>query len=322
MTRSTLPLTAPELGRDHEAVAELHTLRDYWRWACSRFGEAGIAMGQQAIEARDEALALILASLDLPPDQPEDWLDARLCTSERRKLVERIERRCTERIPTAYLTGEAWLAGLRFRADPRALIPRSLIAEALATALPEWLQLNERDPDWPRQVLDLCTGGGSLAIVATQAFPGAKVSASDLSADALALAAENVADHGLEDRVSLLCGDLFDPHAGQRFDLILCNPPYVNAASMARLPAEFRHEPTEALAGGVDGMDLIRRIIAQAGQHLSDEGLMILEIGHEAEHFERAFPQLEHHWLEVSAGERMVALIEVGALRRKSRSRR
>lgn len=322
MSRSHLPRSIARVADSAEAVLELQTLRDFWRWSCARFDQEGIALGQQTTHARDEALALLLASLGLPPDEPEAWLDSRLCTSERNHLAGQIERRCRERIPTAYLTGEAWLAGLRFRADPRALIPRSLIAEAIANALPDWLQLSPRGPDWPRQTLDLCTGGGSLAIIAAYAFPGTLVSASDLSTDALALAADNVVDHGLEDRVSLSRGDLFEPLEGQRFDLILCNPPYVNDDSIARLPAEFRHEPIEALAGGADGMDLVRRIVGQAGRHLSDDGLLILEIGHEADHFERAFPLLEHHWLEVSAGERMVALIEASALGPRPRSRR
>lgn len=305
-----------------EVVREMATLRDIWRWACSRFAEAGIALGQQAHELRDEALALLMGSLGLTPDDPELWLDARLSTEERRALVLRVERRCRERVPTAYLTGEAWLAGLRFRTDPRALIPRSLIAEALSGSLPDWLSVNPRPSGWPQHVLDLCTGGGSLAILAALAFPEAQITASDLSEDALALARENLDDHGLGERIQLLQGDLFAPHAGERFDLILCNPPYVNASSIASLPPEFRHEPLAALAAGSDGMDLIRPILAQAGQHLNNGGLLMLEIGHEAAHFEKAFPRLEHHWLDVSAGERMIALIESAALRRPIRARR
>lgn len=302
-----------------QAARELLTIRDCLRYACTRFEAAGIAYGQGTDNAWDEAVWLLLWCLHLPPDRLDPFLDARLTTRERRLVLELIDRRCRERVPSAYLIGEAWLRGLRFRADPRALVPRSLIAEALEESLadwlaedmPEWLDADagaqEGPEGWPERVLDLCTGGGSLAILAALRFPGAEVVGSDLSADALSLAAENLSLHQLEDRVRLAQGDLFAGlAAGECFDLILCNPPYVNAASMAALPPEFLAEPQIALAGGTDGMDFVRRLLDEAPARLNPRGLLVLEIGHEAEHFEAAFPDLEFAWLPVTAGERMI----------------
>ncbi|MEB2335507.1 MAG: 50S ribosomal protein L3 N(5)-glutamine methyltransferase [Burkholderiales bacterium] len=296
------------------AARELRTLRDLMRWAVSRFEAAGIAYGHGTGNAFDEAAALLLWALHLPPDPLEPWLDARLAGSERRTATELVERRIATRRPAAYLTGEAWLRGLRFACDERALVPRSLIAEALDEALPQWLELHPRAPSWPASVLDLCTGGASLAILAADRFPDARVVGADLSADALALAESNRAAHGLQQRLELVRGDLFAPVRGRRFDLVLCNPPYVNEASMQALPPEFRAEPRTALAGGADGMDLVRRIVADAPAHLADDGLLLLEIGHEAAHFEAAFPGLEFHYLPVSAGERMLVLLEAAQL--------
>ena len=287
-----------------QAARELLTIRDCLRYACTRFEAAGIAYGQGTDNAWDEAVWLLLWCLHLPPDRLDPFLDARLTTRERRLVLELIDRRCRERVPSAYLIGEAWLRGLRLRADPRALVPRSLIAEALEESLNDWLP---GDP--PAAVLDLCTGGGSLAVFAALRFPQARIDAADLSADALALAAENLALYGLSDRVELLQGDLFGPAKGRRYDLVLCNPPYVNAASMDGLPPEFLAEPRAALAGGEDGMDLVRRIVAAAPAHLNPGGLLVLEIGHEAEHFAAAFPTLEFAWLPVTAGEDQLVLV-------------
>jgi len=287
----------------------MRTVRDLLRYACSRFGAADLHHGHGVADPHDEAAWLILWSLHLPPTPLEPWLDARLTPGEIEGIVELVERRCSDRTPLPYLTGEAWLRGLRFRADPRALIPRSPIAEAIEESLPEWLDAIGRPAQWPRSILDLCTGGGSIAIVAALAYPEARVDAADISAAALELAAENIAEHGLDGRIALHRGDLFAPLRRRRFDLILCNPPYVNSQSMARLPAEFLAEPGLALAGGIDGMDLVRRILARAPGHLTVDGLLLLEIGHEAEHFEAAFPRLEFGWLPVAAGDRMLAII-------------
>ena len=301
-----------------QAARELLTVRDCLRYACTRFESTGIAYGQGTAEAWDEAAWLVLWALHLPPDRLEPFLDARLTARERRIVLELIDRRCRERVPTAYLTGEAWLRGVRFRADPRALVPRSLIAEALEESLPDWLGDRE-----PAAVLDLCTGGGSLAMFAARCFPQAKVDATDLSTDALALADENLALHDLVGRIELFQGDLFSGlDAASRYDLILCNPPYVNAGSMGALPPEFLAEPQGALAGGADGMDLIRRILAEAPDRLEPEGLLLLEIGHEAKHFASAFPRLEHAWLPVTAGEDQLVLVTREQLARAAGPRR
>lgn len=311
------PAPGTKIASVAQAVDELRSIRDLMRWACSRMNDADVAFGQSAVDARTEAIAVMSWALALPPDEMEDWFDCRLSRSEREVIALLVDRRCSERVPAAYLTGEAWLAGLCFRCDPRALIPRSLIAETMQGALVQWLDEHpRRDPGWPATILDLCTGGGSLAILAALAFPEASVTGCDLSPEALELAATNRDLHGLQTNVRFLQGDCFEPVKREKFDLILCNPPYVNDFSMGNLPAEFRSEPRLALAGGPDGMDLIRRILAGAPSHLNPDGALVLEIGHEAEHFERAFPKLEHHWLGVSAGDRMIALIEARSLRR------
>lgn len=300
-----------------QAAAEFSTLRDCLRYACSRFEAAGLAFGQGTAGAWDEAVWLALWSLHLPPEPLEPFVDARLTLAERRNLLALVERRCVERLPAAYLTGEAWLRGIRLRCDPRAIVPRSLIAEALEESLNDWLPAGG-----PATILDLCTGGGSLAIAAALRFAHARVDAVDLSPQALELARENVTDHHLEGRIALSEGDLFEPLAGRRYDLVLCNPPYVSAASMRTLPPEFLVEPQAALAGGRDGMDLIRRILEQAPAHLEEAGSLVLEIGHEAAHFEAAFPRLEFAYLPVSAGDDMLVLVGRDQLVRASSARR
>ena len=301
---SRVPVADRTVADFAQAVAELRTLRDCLRYACSRFEATALSYGQGTDNAWDEAVWLCLWSLHLPPDPLEPFLDARLTLDERRALLGLVERRCTERLPAAYLTGEAWLRGVRLRCDPRAIIPRSLIAEALQEGLDDWL-----GPEAPDTVLDLCTGGASLAIAAALRFPQARVDTCDLSAQALELARENVAEHRLEARVTLHRGDLFAPLAGRSYALILCNPPYVNEDSMRALPPEFLAEPRDALAGGSDGMDLVRLILAQAPAHLDEGGLLLLEIGHEARNFEAAFPDLEFAYLPVSAGDDQLVLV-------------
>ena len=299
------------------AAREMITLRDCLRYACTCFEAAGIAYGQGTDDAWDEAAWLVLWALHLPPDRLDPFLDARLTLRERRVVLELVERRCRERIPTAYLTGEAWLRGLRFRSDARALVPRSLIAEALQEVLPHWL--GERVPE---TILDLCTGGGSLAVFAAHCFPEARVDASDLSEDALELARSNLELHRIGDRVTLFQGDLFGALGTRRYDLILCNPPYVNAASMEALPPEFLAEPQGALAGGADGMDLVRDILDTAPAHLTADGWLLLEIGHEAAHFEAAFPDLEFAWLPVTAGDDLLVLVSRAQLVARGTARR
>jgi ribosomal protein L3 glutamine methyltransferase len=306
----TVRFERPAPDAAHARVA-LRTVRDAMRWAVTRMASAGIAFGQGTEDPWDEAAWLVLWSLRLPPERLEPVLDARLTAGEIEAAVELVERRCEERLPAAYLTGEAWLRGVRFLSDPRALVPRSPIAELLDTdALEPWLP----DPLAVGRVLDLCTGGASLAILAARRFPAAAVTATDLSTDALALAADNIALHGLGDRITLRQGDLWTALDGGRFDLIVCNPPYVNAASMASLPPEFLHEPRRALAGGADGMDCVRSIVGGAAAHLAPGGLLVLEIGHEAVHFEAAFPALEFTYLPTEGGDDRLVLIERDAL--------
>ena len=292
-----------------DAAHHLRTVRDLIRWGCSRMAAAGVALGHGTDSLRDEATWLVLWALRLALDDPEPHLDAQLLPAERQAVADLVERRCAERLPTAYLTGEAWLRGLRFKADPRALIPRSVLVEALDGALDPWLPEPEA-----ASVLDLCTGGGSIAIAAALRFPQARIDATDLSAEALALAAENLALHGLASRIHLHQGDLYAGLPARRYRLILSNPPYVNAASMAALPPEFRHEPVSALAGGPDGMSLVARILQDAPARLAPDGLLVVEIGHEAEHFEAAFPGMEFGYVPVSAGEQLIVAVTRQAL--------
>lgn len=287
-------------------LAALHTLRDLLRYAVSRFNVAGLSFGHGSDNAWDEAVYLLLHTLSLPPDNLEPFLDARVLPEERERFAEIIERRCVQRLPAAYITGEAWLQGHRFMVDERVIIPRSPISELLADALQPWVA----DPEAIEQALDLCTGSGCLAILAAHAFPNAQVDAVDLSADALDVARENIALHGLEGRVHAVQSDLLDAiPAEQQYDLILCNPPYVNQGSMDVLPQEYLHEPHMALAGGDDGMDLVRRILRDAPSRMAPDGLLVLEIGHEYEHFTTAFPDIEPVWLSTEGTEDQILLL-------------
>lgn len=295
----------------NDAIGVLRTVRDCVRYGTSRLRAADVALGHGTSDAFDEAVWMVLWALHLPPDALEPHFDAHLTRPELDTVLELIERRCTERIPTAYLTGEAWLRGLRFLSDPRALVPRSPIAELLDSgALDTWLP----DPDAVLRVLDLCTGGGSLAILCAQTWPQATVIGADLSEAALALAADNIRLHQLGLRIDLRQGHLWTPVADERFDVVVCNPPYVNSDSMQALPQEYRHEPQGALAGGRDGMDLIREILSGAATHLNPEGILVLEVGHEAAHFEAAFPRLECVWMPVNAGDDQILVVERRAL--------
>lgn len=284
-----------------EDFAHLFTLRDVLRYAVSRFRAANLHHGHGATSALDEAAFLILESLSLPVDDFNAFADARLTTREKAMLAERLEARITRRVPAAYLTGKTYLHGFSFRADARALIPRSFIADLLFSPFFEAGGLV--DAASITSVLDLCTGGGSLAILAAHVFPNARIDAADLSPEALALAAENIADYGLEERITLHQGDLFAPVAGRRYDLILSNPPYVDAETMAMLPAEFRHEPGMALAGGEDGFDLVRRILLSAKAQLNPGGGLLCEVGLDREVLDAAFPALPFTWLDTESSE-------------------
>lgn len=289
---------------DSAAVAELRTLRDLLRYAVSRFHAARLSFGHGSDNAWDEAVYLLLHSLHLPPDTLQPFLDARVLAEERQRFLDIVDRRCTERVPAAYLTGEAWLQGHRFVVDSRVIIPRSPISELLEESLQPWVE----GP--VHRALDLCTGSGCLAILTAYAFPEAQVDAVDLSADALEVARINIALHGMEEQVRPIQSDLFDAlPAENQYDLILCNPPYVNQDSMDALPPEYRHEPALALAGGDDGMDLVRRILRDAPARMAPGAHLVLEIGHEYDHFVAAFPELEPIWLSTAATDHQILLL-------------
>lgn len=285
------------------------TLADLIAGAERRLHAAGVAFGHGTTNARDEAIWLVLWRLGLPLDTDLDTLAAtEVDTASHQAVDELITRRIETRRPAAYLTGEAWLQGVPFHVDERTIVPRSFIAELIADGgFDAWLSEDTRE------VLDLCTGNGSLAVLAAMAWPDVRVTGADLSSDALAVARMNVARHGLGERITLVESDGLAACPGP-WDLILCNPPYVNARSMAALPEEYRAEPELALAGGDDGMDFIRCLLADAPARLSPHGVIVLEIGNEREHFERAFPGLAVVWLSTSAGDDQVLLVTAEAL--------
>lgn len=274
---------------------------------CSaRLDEAGVSFGHGTTNAFDEAAWLVLWALGRPLDALDDHADDEVDAPAQAQALALVEQRIATRRPAAYLTGEAWLQGVPFTVDERVIVPRSPISELLAEGLAPWIE----DPDAVGRVLDLCTGSGCLAILAAHAFGNAAVDAVDVSADALAVAQSNIELHGLQDRVQALRSDLLaQVPADRRYDLIVCNPPYVNERSMKALPPEYRHEPRLALAGGAEGMDLVRRILADAPDFMAPEGLLVLEIGHERAHFEAAFPELEPLWLDTAATTGQILLL-------------
>ena len=287
------------------ARTELTSVRDWLRFAVSQFNQAGLTFGHGSASAFDEAAYLILHTLHLPLDLLEPFLDARLLPGEIDSLAHVLETRVDKRVPAAYLTCEAWLGEHRFYVDERVIVPRSFIAELLPEQLAPWIA----DPDAMHAALDLCTGSGCLAILTALVFANAQVDAADISADALAVARRNVADYELDDRVSLKQGDLFKGLKARKYDLIVANPPYVNADAMATLPREYRHEPALALASGDDGLDHIRVILHEAARHLNKGGVLVVEAGHNRHVLEEAFPDLPFQWLEVSAGDEFVFLL-------------
>jgi ribosomal protein L3 glutamine methyltransferase len=298
---------------------ELVTIRDWLRYAASRFGAAGLAYGHGSSTALDEAAYLILHTLHLPIDQLDPWLDARLLPAERQALQDTIEARIATRKPAAYLTNEAWIGGHSFYVDERVIVPRSFIGELLCkyAALPDE-RLPGLDPLSVNAILELCTGSGCLAILAGLAFPNATVDASDISVDALAVAERNVRDYGLEERISLQRSDLFAAHAGKRYDLIIANPPYVTAEAMAAFPPEYAAEPKIAHDGGVDGLAIVRRILAEAEAHLSPEGALMMEVGTGRAGLEEEVPQLPFLWLDTAESEGEVFVLPASALRASS----
>jgi len=281
------------------------TLRDLLRHAVTRFNTEGLFFGHGNSSAYDEAAYLILHTLKLPLDKLDPFLDARLLPEEISDVLAMIDRRTSERLPAAYLTNEAWLTDYRFYVDQRVIVPRSFIAEIIPEQFQPWVA----DPDAVTNVLELCTGSGCLAIMLADAFPNAQVDAVDLSTDALEVAKKNVAEYELQDRITLYHSDLYDKLPAKKYDLIVTNPPYVNSTSMSTLPAEYKAEPQMALAGGDDGMDLVRRIVAGAKERLTPQGALVVEIGNEFAHAEAAFTELELTWLSTSAGDEAVFLV-------------
>ncbi len=269
------------------------TLGDFFRLAVRRFRAARLVYGHGTTNAVDEAAFLVLEALRLPIHTLDPWLDLKPTPAERARLATLIEARVALRMPAPYLLGAAYMHGVRFHIDRRALIPRSFIGDMLVQG-----SLPIGDPSKVRRVLDLCTGSGCLAILAALAFPRARIDAVDLSAGALALARRNVATHRLGDRIALHRGDLFKPLASRRYDLILTNPPYVDARGMAKLPPEYRHEPRLALAAGDDGLDLVRRILTEAPKHLTKGGALLCELGRGRRPLEKAWPRLPFLWLD------------------------
>ena len=285
---------------------DLQSVRDWLRYAVTRFGEARLSFGHGTTNAYDEAAYLILHALHLPLDRLEPFLDARLTHPERLQLAQLLERRIDQRVPAAYLTHEAWLGDFRFYVDERVIIPRSFIAELLPDGLTPFIG----DPDRVASALDLCTGSGCLAILLAHAYPRADVDAVDVSSDALAVAQRNVADYGLADRVNLIRSDLFSNLPEKSYDLVISNPPYVTAMAMEELPPEYRHEPGIALAGGDDGLDAVRTILKEAPRFLSPGGALVVEIGHNRGAAELAFPRLPFVWLETPSSPDSVFLLK------------
>ncbi len=314
-------------------ATELLTLRDLLRWSISQFNAADLSFGHGSDNAWDEATYLLLHTLNLPLDTLEPFLDARLLSSEREKCVKIIKERIQTRKPAAYLTHEAWLQGLKFYVDERVIIPRSPIAELLKDGLNPWID----NPESISNVLDLCTGSGCLAILAAYVFAYADIDAIDISSDALAVAEKNVSLHQMADRITLIQNDLLnlsdtDIHApnsavnqispnikrlnpNKKYDLIICNPPYVSQPSMDILPKEYKYEPHNALAGGADGMDLVKQILQNAPMFLAKDGLLVLEIGHEKDNFESAFPQLDPIWLSTENANDQILLLNRSQLK-------
>lgn len=287
-----------------QAQSSLKTVRDFLRFAISRFNEAQLSFGHGSDNAHDEAAYLILHTLHLPLDTLEPYLDAVLLPHERTQLLEKLHRRVIDREPVAYITHQAWQGDYDFYVDERVLVPRSFIYELLGEPLSPWIEY----PELVHRALDLCTGSGCLAIQLADHYPAAEVDAVDISLDALEVAAYNVQDYGFEDRINLIHTDLFEGLEGT-YDLIISNPPYVDAQSVADLPEEYLHEPEIALGSGEDGLDATRQILLHAAKYLNPKGILLVEIGHNRDVLEAQYPELPFIWLETSGGDGFVFLL-------------
>lgn len=279
-----------------EAINELLTVQDLLRWAATEFNSAELFYGHGTDNAWDEAIQLILPLLHLPLDSKPAILDARLTRREREMLVDRIVVRIEKRIPVAYLTNKAWFAGLEFYVDERTLVPRSPIAELIEAHFAPWVS------NAPKRILDLCTGSGCIAIACAYAFPEAEVDAVDISEDALDVAEINIQGHGLEQQVFPIQSDLFSGIENEKYDLIVSNPPYVDAQDMDNLPGEYKHEPELGLACGIDGLDLVRKMLSQASSKLNEDGVLFVEVGNSQVHLQEAYPEIPFTWIEFEAG--------------------
>lgn len=289
---------------------ELLTIRDFLRWGASEFIAAKLFYGHGTDNPWDEAEQLVLHAINLSPPLGDEWLDARLTLPERKKVVANLARRIQERVPAAYITRQAWFAGLPFVVDERVLVPRSPIGELIQKRFEPWL-VNE-----PAQILDLCTGSGCIGIACAYAFPEAYVQLSDISFDALAVAEENIEQHGLAERVFAMQSDLFENLQGQVFDLIVSNPPYVDAEDMASLPEEYHAEPELGLASGDDGLDFTRRLLTEAVDYLSEQGVLLVEVGNSLPALEAAYPALPFTWIEFERGGHGVFVLNAEDLRK------
>ena len=295
----------------NEAASHFRTLRDFIRFAVSSMTQAKVAFGQGTDNAFDEAVYLTLHTLNLPIDQLDPFLDATLLPAERSKVLNVLSKRINERLPAAYITGEAWLQGYRFNVDQNVIIPRSPIAELLVSQLDTWVTETHAISN----VLDVCTGSGCLAILAALVLPNAQVDATDISTEALRVAKINVDEYNLNARLHLHQGSLLEPLPAKRlYNMIICNPPYVNDLSMQSLPPEFLHEPSLALAGGKDGMRLMSDLLNQCAKKLTPDGVLFLEIGHERAHFDAAFGHLSPVWIDTLATQDQIMMLTAAQL--------
>jgi ribosomal protein L3 glutamine methyltransferase len=284
---------------------ELFTIRDWLRFTVSQFEESGIFFGHGADNSYDEAVWLILSALHLPHDTLDNFLDAVITESERKHLVNLIEQRITKRTPTAYLLREAWLRGYKFYVDERVIVPRSFIAELLEDGFQPWVEY----PELVTTAVDICTGSGCLGVLLADAFPDAQIDVVDISPDAIAVANINIANYGLQERITAIESDMFTALAGKQYDVIISNPPYVDAPSMAQLPAEYRNEPQIALGSGLAGLDHTHTILREATHYLNDHGILVVEIGHNRDALLEAYPNLPFTWLQTSSGNQFVFLL-------------
>jgi ribosomal protein L3 glutamine methyltransferase len=287
------------------ATIELFTIRDWIRYAVSQFEASDVFYGHGTDNAYDEAVWLVMSALHLPMDTLNNFLDARITADERIKLANFIEQRTTKHTPTAYLLKEAWLQGFKFYVDERVLIPRSFIAELLANDLSEWIEF----PEMVESAADICTGSGCLGILLANSFPNAMIDVIDISQDAIDVANINIANYGLQEQVTAIKSDMFNALNGKKYDVIISNPPYVDAPSMAALPQEYQNEPQLALGSGVAGLDHTHTILREAANYLNDDGILIVEIGHNRDALEAAYPNIIFNWLEVSSGNEFVFLL-------------